>query len=136
MNNKLMSILLLIVFWAVILHPLLPFAHYYLNLNKERVESVVNKNHCDSLQDKEIAKMASNGDAYLRALIKRVCDKQKTKVPKLPAFNFSVFVITLYNEKSYTYEFSERNFSKISTFIVQPSLSSYIQELLKPPQLS
>ena len=133
--KKIYSIALIIAFVAVILQPVIPFVQYYYVMQQE--EPVIQQNDCAcSCEQEEPAKMASNGDAYLKALIKRVCNDKKKKTPQIPVVNIPVFVKTLYRHHAKVYEIPEKNYHKISNFIIQPPLSSYIEELLQPPQLS
>ena len=136
MKNKILGILLIFIFSAVILQPLVPFVRYYLTEKSQPAVQIIS-NDCDcSCSNEEEAKMASNGDAYLKALIKRVCNDQKKQAPKLPVFSFSVFVPKLYENIPPVYVCPEKNYDKISNFIIQPPLSSFIQELFRPPQIS
>ena len=132
--KKIYSIALIIAFVAVILQPVIPFVQYYYAIQDD---SVSIQDNCDcACQTDEPAKMASNGDAYLKALIKRVCNDKKKETPKVPVINLPVFVRTLYVHRQQIYELSENNYNKISDFIIQPPTSSYIEELLHPPQFS
>jgi len=133
--KKIYSIALIIAFMAVILQPVIPFVQYYYVMQQE--EPAIQSNDCDcSCEQAEPAKMASNGDAYLKALIKRVCEDKKKETPQIPSVNIPVFVQTLYSHRLQVYELPEENYDKISNFIIQPPVSSYIEELLHPPQFS
>jgi len=120
---------------AVILQPVIPFVQYYYAMQQKTLNIQPEDCSCSCEQD-EPAKMASNGDAYLKALLKRVCNDKKKEAPKIPVVNISVFVKTLYVHRQQIYELSETNFDKISDFIIQPPTSSYVADLLQPPQLS
>ena len=131
-RQKIFSILLLIAFVSAILQPLIPFVQYYSEVQQE---SVVPINKCDcACQANETAQMANNGDAYLKALIKRVCKDQKKEQEKIPAITLSVFVIHLNRHYHKVFKCPEQNFHKISDFIIQPHPSSHIEELFRPPQ--
>ncbi len=134
MKNKIYSISLIIAFVAVILQPAFPFVQYYF-----ADQQVITKadNQCDcECYEQDNAKMESNGDAYLRALLKRVCKDQKKKSPQIPTVTISVFVKTLYTNRVPVYSCPVQNFNKISDFIILPPLSSYQQELFRPPQIA
>jgi len=133
--KKIYSIALIIAFMAVILQPVIPFVQYYYAMQQKTLNIQPEDCSCSCEQD-EPAKMASNGDAYLKALLKRVCNDKKKEAPKIPVVNISVFVKTLYVHRQQIYELSETNFDKISDFIIQPPTSSYVADLLQPPQLS
>jgi len=135
LRNKLLGILLIFVFSAVILQPLVPFVQYYLVQQSNKMVQIV-PDDCDCSCQSDEAKMASNGDAYLKALIKRVCNDQKKQTPKLQVLNISVFVVKLFENIPPVYTCPENNFTKISDFIIQPPLSSYNQKLFRPPQFA
>jgi len=136
LKNKILGILLIFIFSAVILQPVVPFIQYYLVEKEQTVDLNIEKDcscSCESGILKE-TKMPSNGDAYLKALIKRVCNDQKKQAPKVPVISISVFVTKLFDNIPPVYVCPEKNYNKISNFIIQPSLSSYTQELFRPPQ--
>ena len=131
MKDKLIAISLIISFGAVLLQPVVPFVQYYFA--QQAYKTQVNQ-QCDcQCEETHTAKMASNGDAFLRALIKRVCNDKKKQAPKLPVVNSVVFVKTLFTEYSRIYIIPENNYNQISDFLIQPELSSYIDTLLRPP---
>ena len=116
------------------LQPAVPFVQYYLS---DKIEMNAVPEQCDcACENQEAAKMESNGDAYLKALIKRVCKDQKKSGPKLPVVVISVFVKTLYTNYTPVYHCPEKNYNQISDFIIQPPLSSYQEELLRPPRIA
>ena len=130
MKNKLFSILLLISFVVIILQPAIPFVQYYFNT----IEDITTiDNDCDC-SDNKPAKMANNGDAYLKALIKRTCPDKKKDVPKTNNAPTIVFVKTLIRDYSVNYQLPVDNFTQISDFIIQPSLSTYLDDILRPPK--
>ena len=103
--------------------------------NQTQTVSVVQDNDCDcACHADEMTKMANNGDAYLKALIKRVCDDKEKEQKKIPAITLSVFVIHLNGHYQKVYACPEQNFNKISDFIIQPHPSSHIKELFRPPR--
>ena len=120
---------------AVILQPVVPFVQYYYALQEKSVILQPDDCSCSCEQD-EPAKMASNGDAYLKALLKRVCEDKKKEAPQVPVVHIPVFVKTLYVHRQQVFELSERNYDKISDFIILPPLSSFDEELFRPPQFS
>lgn len=125
------SILLLISFVAIILQPAIPFVQYYLGT----VENVnIENDCCCSKTDNEPTKMANNGDAYLKALIKRTCQNEKKDIPKTTNAPTIVFVKTLIRDYSVNYQLPTDNFNEISDFIIQPSLSTYLDDILRPPK--
>ncbi|GEM_PF-5363763 len=133
MKNRFLGILLLISFWAVMIKPFVPFIQYYVS-TQENIVKISDQCDCDCPE--ETAKMASNGDAYLKALLKRVCDDDKKETPKIPVINIPVFVKTLIGDYNVVYKLPENNYHKISDFIIQPDINSFIEELLRPPTLS
>ena len=132
MKNKLYVILLLIAFTTAILQPAVPFVQYYLH----QTVAVADDDCACSCETKHDSTHPPTGDAYLKALIKRACKDKKKDSPKLPVVSISVFVKTLYSPKSPVYTCPEDNFTQISDFIIQPPLSSYTEELFRPPRLS
>jgi len=133
LKNLFYAILLIFAFVTALLQPVVPFVQFYMADQNEIAEI---SNNCDcACYKKETAKMESNGDAYLKALIKRVCKDQKDKSPKVPVVTISVFVKTLYSTDVPVYNCPKKNYNQISDFIIQPPLSSYLEELLKPPQI-
>ena len=133
MRQKFTGIVILIVFAVAILQPAIPFVLYYMHQSQQA--SVALNDDCDcSCQANETAKMASNGDAYLKALIKRVCKDKEKESKKIPAITLSVFVIHLNGHYQKVYACPEQNFNKISDFIIQPHPSSHTEELYRPPQ--
>jgi len=129
---------LIIAFLAVILQPVIPFVQYYYAL-QQQTKSIVTTGDCACSCEQEEAKpakMASNGDAYLKALLKRVCNEKKKESPRMPVVNIPVFVKTLYVHYPKIYQISAKNYNKISDFIILPPLSSYSPELFRPPQFS
>lgn len=130
MKNKLFSILLLISFVAIILQPAMPFVEYYFSPVEK---SIAINEDCGCTID-EPAKMANNGDAYLKALIKRTCPGQKKDTPKTSNAPTIVFVKTLIRDYSVNYQLPSDNFTQISDFIIQPSLSTYLNDILRPPK--
>jgi hypothetical protein len=133
LKNKIYSILLIIAFVAVILQPAIPFVQYYFAANQQNIAQTDTQCNCEC-NDQETAKMPSNGDAFLRALLKRVCKDQKKKSPQIPTVTISTFVKTLYTNRVPVYTCPDHNFNKISDFIILPPVSSYHQELFRPPQ--
>jgi len=131
LKNKLIIISLIISFVAVLLQPVVPFVQYYFAQQNYTAQS--NK-QCDcQCEQPQTAKMESNGDAFLKALLKRVCNDKKKQAPKLPIVNTVVFVKTLFSEYSRLYTIPENNFNQISDFVIQPKLNSFIDTLLRPP---
>ena len=129
MRHKFFSILLLFSFVAIILQPAMPFVQYYFGA----IENTSNDDCCCS-QEAEPAKMANNGDAYLKALIKRTCPEKKKEEPKSAHVSNIVFIKTLISETSVVYQLPEDNFNTISDFIIQASLSTYLNDILRPPK--
>lgn len=118
-------------FVTVLLQPIVPFVQYYFA--QQNYEAQMDQQSCCQCEQKQTAKMASNGNAYLKALLKRVCSEKKKQAPKLPVVSSVVFVKTLFTESSPIYIIPEDNYNQISVFIIQPELSSYIDTLLRPP---
>ena len=119
---------------AVILQQVIPFVQYYFAVQQESVQ-IQSEDCACSCEQNEPAKMASNGDAYLKALIKRVCKDKKKESPQVPVVNIPVFVKILYNHRPQVYKLPENDYHKISDFIIQPPTSSYVAELFQPPQI-
>ena len=132
MRHRFFNILLLVAFVAIILQPIFPFVQYYYG-DKSKIVNIDNPCDCNCGEPK-IAKMANNGDAYLRALIKLTCNDKKHKMPKTPTTNSVVFIKVLIRDYSVNYHFPDDNFNEISDFIIQPSLSTYLNEILRPPK--
>ena len=131
--KKIYSIALIIAFMAVILQPVVPFVQYYYALQQEQTYNQPEDCSC-SCEQEETAKMASNGDAYLKALLKRVCKDQKKNKPRTTLVFAPVFVKTLYTNRVPVYSCPDNNFNEISNFIILPPLNSYNEELFRPPQ--
>ena len=134
MRNKFYTILLLMAFFTAIFQPAIPFVQYYI-ASHEQIETLDNVCSC-SCNVAHDTTHPPTGDAYLKALLKRVCNDKKKNEPKLPVINISVFVITLFSPKSPVYTCPEQNYTQISVFIILPPTSSHIEELFRPPQLS
>lgn len=134
MKNKFYTIILLTAFFTAIIQPVIPFVQYYVSLHTE-VETVDENCSCNCYNEHD-STHPPTGDAYLKALLKRACKDKKKDNPKLPVVNISAFVKTLYTFKSQVYTCPENNFNKISDFIILPSLSSYTNELFRPPQIA
>jgi len=133
--KKIYSIVLIMAFFAVIIQPVIPFVQYYYAL-QEKSFSLQPEDCSCACEQEQTAKMASNGDAYLKALLKRVCNDKKKENPQIPVVNIPVFVKTLYSNRVPVYTCPGDNYNEISDFIILPPLSSYNQELFRPPQLS
>ncbi len=133
LKNKIHTILLIIAFVTAMLQPAVPFVQYYFSTQTQTTEL---ESHCacECYEDQSPTNPPV-ADAYLKALLKRVCKDQKKQGPKLPVVSISVFVRTLYQNRVPVYECPTKNFEKISDFIIQPSTSSHIEELFRPPQL-
>jgi len=130
MIKKIYSILLIITFITVINKPLLVMTVIYLNETAEVTEKC-----CCENTEKQTAKMASNGDAYLKALLKRVCKDTKKNSPKIPSISITVFVKNLINEY-YRAIYLQKNDTEISKFVLLKEHGEFIMSLLKPPSLS
>ncbi len=136
MKNKIYTILLLMAFITAMLQPAVPFVQYYFSVQTQSVELTGLEEQCACECYNEDTVKPPVQDAYLKALLKRVCKDQKKQVPKLPVVSISVFVKTLYQPNTPVYECPTQNFEKISDFIIQPPTSSHIEELFRPPQVS
>lgn len=136
MKRKVYTILLLVAFWTAILQPMIPFVQYYFFSHQETETSIKLSDDCNCSCFDEETYHKPTGDAYLKALLKRVCDDQKKESPKLPVVNISVFVQKLYDNHLPVFEFPEQNYNQISDFIILPPLSSHTEELFRPPRLS
>jgi hypothetical protein len=124
-------------FWTAILQPIVPFVQYYYFSNQQTVSTDILLTDCDCSCNKESSTYHKpTGDAYLKALLKRVCYDQKKESPKLPVVNISVFIQKLYDNHFPVFEFPEQNYNQISDFIILPPLSSHSEELFRPPRLS
>ncbi len=123
---------MLIAFTTAIFQPAIPFVQYFLYQKSQTNIQNTNCNcSCEQTHDTTHPPIAN---AYLKALLKRVCKDKKKDNPKLPVVSISVFVKTLFSPKSPVYTCPEQNYTKISDFIIQPPLSSYTEELFRPPQ--
>jgi len=135
LKYRISNILLLLVFITAILQPAIPFVQYYISLGQETVIQDQACN-CSCYHKTEDPTNPDTGDAYLKALLKRVCNDKKKEAPKLPAVNISVFVKTLYSPNIPVYICPEQNYTEISDFIILPHTGSHIVELFRPPRLS
>ncbi len=135
MKTRLTGIILLIAFTAVLLQPLRPFVEYYLiQENTIQITSLPDDLCCCETASHETAKMENNGDAYLKALVKRVCDQKEKEKPAVPIAQITVFVSELIGEDTPVYHCPEKNYNnKISTFIIQPDINSYVADIFHPP---
>ena len=134
MKNKIYSILLLIAFITAIIQPAVPFMQYFF-YEQSNQQDISQSFDCGcSIQNDSTRPIIEN--AYLKALLKRACKDQKKDNPKIPVVSISVFVQNIYQNKVPVYQCPEQNFQKISDFIIQPSTSSHIEELFRPPRLS
>jgi len=138
LKTRLTGILLLLAFTVVLLQPVRPFVEYYfLQKSNIHISSISEDICCCDSNAQEIAKMQNNGDAYLKALIKRVCEQKEKEKPGIPIAQISVFVSELISENIPVYHCPEKNFNqKISTFIIQPDINSYIADIFHPPAIS
>ncbi len=135
MKNKFLSIILLFAFGSVVLQPLIPFVQYFLV--KQNIISIDKDDCCCENQTKKSAAelMQNNGSNYLNALIKRTCKDQKKRKPAVPTGQTLVFVKKLFSEQAQAFTCPKKNFNKISTFIIQPDLKSFIADIFHPPAL-
>ena len=136
MKQRLTGILLLFAFAVALLQPVVPFVQYYYAQEGTDVVYLQDDDCGCSCQAEQTTKMANNGDAYLKALIKRVCKDKEKEQEKLPVVNISIFVKTLYTPNIPVYTCPEQNYTEISDFIIQAPTSSHIEELFRPPRLS
>ncbi len=134
MKQKLISIVLLLAFGAILLEPAAPFVQYFIYQYKQ---NITQNDNCDcqcAQEDNEVAPMENNGNNYLKALIKRACeDQKKSKKPAIPVLQVSVYILNLTNDYPKVFTCPKENFNKISTFIIQPDLQSYITDIFHPP---
>ncbi len=136
MKRKITSILLLFAFTVVLLQPLRPFVEYYIFQNKSIAITNISDDFCccEKNSNPSIVKMENNGDAYLKALIKRVCDQKEKEKPAIPVIQINLFVRELIHDYTQVYFCPEQNFNqKISTFIIQPDINSYVADIFHPP---
>jgi len=133
LRQKLTAIILFTAFVAILLQPMMPFVQYYISQNQQ---NITQNNNCDCQceQNNEVAPMENNGSNYLKALIKRACeDQKKSKKPAIPVLQVSVYILNLTNDYPKVFTCPKENFNKISTFIIQPDLQSYITDIFHPP---
>jgi len=136
LRRKFTSILLLFFFTVVLLHPLMPFVKYYLAQNNQTEISLVNNEYCGCIENSSssYAKVENNGEGYLKALIKRVCEQKKKEKPAIPLIQLPIFVRDLSSISSQIYICPKQNFNnKISTFIILPDINTYITDIFHPP---
>ena len=130
---------MLFSFTVVLLQPVMPFVDYYITQHHNEQISQIEKEYCGCGMEKseKIAKIENNGDAYLRALIKRVCDQKEKEKPVVPLVQIPVFVRDLNSYQPQIFICPEQNYNhKISTFIIQPDINAYIADIFHPPALS
>ena len=127
MSNKIYSILLIISFILVINKPLIVMGLIYIDYTAK----TENKCCCDTKETK-IAKMRSNGDTYLKALLKRVCKDNKKNRPVIPGITITVFVKDL--TKDYLrINYEEKQYQKISRFLILHKSDQFPLPLFRPP---
>jgi hypothetical protein len=115
----------------------MPFVEYYF-LQKKHTETAINEIELCGCNDNSlnIAKIENNGDAYLKALIKRVCDQKEKEEPAIPIAQIPVFIRDLNSDYTPVYLCPPKNYNnKISTFIIQPNIHSYIADIFHPPTI-
>ncbi len=132
MKNYIYTILLLFAFVTAIFQPAIPFVQYYLY---EQNTSEVLPSACTCQQNHD-STHPPIADAYLKALLKRVCENQKKSPPKVPVVNIPVFVQTLYTPSTPIYICPEDNYTQISDFIILQKSSLHVIELYRPPQVA
>ncbi len=136
MKQRFIGILLLFAFAVALLQPIVPFVQYYYAQSDADMVYLQDTDCGCSCHAEQTTKMANNGDAYLKALIKRVCTDKKKEQEKLPVVSISLFIKTLTGNYIKMYQCPEQNYTEISDFIIQAPTSSHIEELFRPPRLS
>lgn len=100
---------------------------YYYNQTKN-----IENTHCYKNEENEIAKMPSNGDAYLKALLKRVCKDNNKNKSKLPTISITVFVKDLIKDHFVNF-YLKNSDSQITNFILLNNSQSHPLSLFRPP---
>jgi len=138
LKTQITGLLLLLSFTVVLLQPVMPFVDYFLWQHNQKENTLIESINCGCNDSStKIAKVENNGDAYLKALIKRVCDQKDKEKPAVPLAHIPVFVKELTTEFSHIYLCPEKNYNnKISTFIIQADITSYISDIFHPPTVS
>ncbi len=116
----------------------MPFVDYYITYQKKTTFDKKEKSFCacEKESNQTYAKVENNGDAYLKALIKRVCDQKEKEKPVVPLVQIPVFVQQLTTDPASIYKCPSINFpERISTFIIQPDITSYITDIFHPPSM-
>jgi len=127
MLKKIYSILLIVTFIMVVNKPLIVMAVLYFNHTE-----TVDERCCCETEETETAKMPSNGDAYLKALLKRVCKDTKKDSPRVPSISLTVFVKDLIKEYFNVFYLENKN-TEISDFVILKDPGKFPLSLLRPP---
>ena len=127
MLNKIYSILLIIVFITIVVRPLIVVGVYYYTENISATDKP-----CYEEDNQKFAKMRSNGDTYLKALLKRVCKDSRKDKSKLPSVTITVFIKDLIKDHS-VQPYTTSKYNEIPEFMILNHSQAFPLSLLRPP---